>query len=269
MRLRLTLVTALLIGAVATGIWYFQDLIPRRIVLASGVASASYHQDAQQYIQLLGREHVTLVERITGGAAENAALLLDPRSGVDIAFMEGGVFPANDRDKVVMLAAIRYEPVWVFYRGEETFTRLDQLRYRRVAVGGRGNGGRTIVEPMLEASNVTSFNTRLLSLGGYEALNALRTGEIDAAIIVGATRSPIIWQAMHDDSLRLMSFDDADAYARRYPYLSTLKLPAGTIDMSYRRIPAEAVQLVATKAMLVARPDLPPAIVNLVVDAAS
>jgi TRAP-type uncharacterized transport system substrate-binding protein len=267
-RLRLALLLALLAASIVLGIWYMRDLIPRRIVLASGVATASYHLDAQQYIKILEREHVTVIEKLTGGAGENAALLLDPRSGVDVAFMEGGVFPRKDRDKVMMLAALRYEPVWVFYRGDETVTRLEQLRYRRIAVGSPGNGGRVIVEPMLEASNVTQYNTRLLSIGGNEALRALRAGDVDAAIMVGATRSPIIWQALHDDSLKLMSYADADAYARRFPFLTTLTLPAATIDMAYRRIPPETVRLVATKAMLVARPDLPPAIANLLLDAA-
>jgi hypothetical protein len=142
------------------------------------------------------------------------------------------------------------------------------LRYKRVAVGRPGNGGRLIVEPLLEASNVTGSNSELLSLGGTEALRALQSGNADAAIFVGATRSPIIWQALHDESLRLMSFADSDAYARRFSYLTPLNLPAGTIDLSYRRIPPRPVTLVGTKAMLVARDDLPSPLIDLLLDAA-
>ena len=67
-------------------------------------------------------------------------------------------------------------------------------------------------EPLLEASNVTTSNSKLLPLGSGPALRALQNGEVDAAVVVGATRSPIIWQALHDESLKLMSFADADAY---------------------------------------------------------
>lgn len=267
-RLRLGALIVALLAAATLGVWYLQSAIPRRIVLASGVKDASYHLDAQRYAALLGRQGVTVVERMTGGAGENAGLLLDPQSGVDVAFMEGGVIAPADRDKVEMLAALRYEPVWVFYRGSETLTRLDELRYRRIAVGTPGNGGRVIVEPLLEASNVTASNTRLLAMGGVEALRALQAGSIDADVIVGAPRSPIVWQALHDENLKLMSFADADAYARRFRYITPLTLPAGTIDMSYRRIPAAPVRLIATKAMLVARDDLRPALVNLLLDAA-
>jgi hypothetical protein len=209
-----------------------------------------------------------VVERMSGGAGENAALMLDPKAGVDVAFMEGGVVAPGDRDKLVMLAALRYEPVWVFYRGDETLTRLEQLRYKRVAVGNLGNGGRVIVEPLLAASNVTASNTHLLSLGGVEALQALQAGTIDADVIVGAPRSPIVWQALHDERLKLMSFADADVYARRFPFITPLTLPAGTIDMSYRRIPEQTVRLIATRTMLVARDELPKALANLLLDAA-
>ena len=92
-RKRLAALVIVLLVAAAFGVWYLQIAIPRRIVLASGVKDASYHIDAQRYIELLAREGVTVVERMTGGAGDNAALLLDPKSGVDIAFMEGGVVP--------------------------------------------------------------------------------------------------------------------------------------------------------------------------------
>ena len=54
---------------------------------------------------------------------------------------------------------------------------------------------------------------------------------------------------------------------RRFPYITKLTLPAGTIDFA-RHIPAQEVKLIGTKAMLVARDDLPPAITNLLLDAA-
>jgi TRAP-type uncharacterized transport system substrate-binding protein len=267
-RIRLAVVTLVLIAAAAMGVWYLQSTIQRHIVLASGVKDGSYHQDAHRYAEILARDGVMVEERMTGGAGDNAALLLNPRSGVDVAFMEGGVVAPADRANLMMLASLRYEPLWVFYRGDATLTRLDELRYQRIAVGTPGNGGRVIVEPLLEASNITPSNSRLLPLGSGPALRALQNGEVDAAIMVGATRSPIIWQALHDESLKLMSFADADAYARRFPYITPLTLPAGTIDMAYRRIPAQSVTLIATKAMLVARDDLPSALVNLLLEAA-
>jgi TRAP-type uncharacterized transport system substrate-binding protein len=267
-RVRLVVMTLVVVLAAIAVVWYVQNSIPRRIVLASGVKDASYHFDAQRYAEILARDRVTVVERMTGGAGENATLLRDPRSDVDVAFMEGGVIPPADQGDLVMLASLRYEPIWVFYRSDAELTRLDELRYRRVAIGAPGNGGRILVEPLLAKNDITASNTTLLPLGNRDALRALQDGAIDAAIMVGATSSPIIWQALHDEQIKLMSFADAEAYVRLFTYLSRVTLPAGTIEMSHRRIPASDVTLVATKAMLVAHESLPPALVTLLFEAA-
>ena len=87
----------LLVGAATAGVWYAQATFPRCVVLASGVKDASYHIDAQRYAELLARDGVTVVDRMTGGAADNAALLLDPKSGVDAGFMEDGVLAEHIR----------------------------------------------------------------------------------------------------------------------------------------------------------------------------
>ena len=73
------------------GAWFLQSTIPRRIVLASGLKDGMYHEYAQRYKEILARDGVTVEERVTGGADENEQLLHDPKSGVDVAFMHGGV----------------------------------------------------------------------------------------------------------------------------------------------------------------------------------
>ena len=78
---------------------------------------------------------------------------------------------------------------------------------------------------------------------------------------------PAIWQALHDPDLKLMSLARAEAYPRRFPYITKLTLPPGTIDLA-QHIPQQEVKLIGTKAMLVARDDLSPAIVNLLLEAA-
>ncbi len=73
------------------GAWFLQSTIPRHIVLASGLKDGLYHQYAQRYKDLLARDGVSVEERLTGGADENERLLHDSKSGVDVAFMRGGV----------------------------------------------------------------------------------------------------------------------------------------------------------------------------------
>jgi TRAP-type uncharacterized transport system substrate-binding protein len=260
------IVAAALIVAAVIGAWFLQSTIPRHIVLASGDRNGMYHQYAQRYKEILARSGVTVEERITAGADENEALLHDPKSGVDVAFMQGGVVAPADQGNLMMLATLYYEPLWVFYRDPGTLTQLDDLRYKRIAVGGPGSGVRAFTEPLLAANNMTGFNTQMIPLANLEALHALQAGQVDAAFIIDAVQAPAVWQALHDTSLKLMSLARADAYPRRFPYITKLTLPAGTIDFGLH-IPKEDVRLIGTKAMLVSRDGLSPAIINLLLDA--
>ena len=136
-----------------------------------------------------------------------------------------------------------------------------------MAVGSPGSGARAFAEPLLAANNITGFNTRLVPLVNLEALRALQNGQVDAAFFIGPVQLPAVWQASHDPSLKLMRLERADAYPRKLPFITKLTLPAGTIELALR-IPAQEVRLIGTRAMLVARDGLPPAIIDLLMEAA-
>jgi TRAP transporter TAXI family solute receptor len=262
--------TALAAVLVAAALWvsfqFLQPAPPRRIVLASGVAGGLYHQYAQRYRAILARDGVTVEERMTSGAGDNLRLLLDPGSGVDVAFMQGGVATFPAADDLVMLASLYYEPLWVFYRGAETFSQINELRGKRLAIGIPGSGTRAFVEPLLALNGIAPDNTPMQPLGAGDALQALRAGQVDAAIMVGGAQTDTIQNALRDPSLKLLSFERADAYQRRFPYISKLTLPPGTIDFAHD-VPPHEVTLIGTKAMLAARDSLHPALVNLLTDA--
>jgi len=130
-----------------------------------------------------------------------------------------------------------------------------------------GSGTRAFVEPLLEFNAVQQENSQLLPQGGDEAVRALKAGDVDAVMLVGGAATPAIVALLRDPTVRVMNFSRADAYTRRFPYITKLVLPAGTVDLALS-IPAEDVTLIGTKAMLVARSGLHPALVNLLLDAA-
>jgi TRAP transporter TAXI family solute receptor len=265
--IRIGILLAALLAVVVWGALHFlESATPRRIVLASGAADGMYHAHALRYREILARDGVTVEERMTDGAADNLRLLLDPKSGVDVAFMQGGVTPAGTRS-IEMLATLYYEPLWLFRRKSVPFTGIGDLLYRRIALGKPGSGTRVFAEPLLAANGITAFNTEQHSMGAIESLRALQKGEIDFAIMVGPVQAPAIWQALHDPGIEVVPFARAEAYERRFSYISRLRLPQGTVELA-QNIPSADVPLIATKAMLVARADFPPALVNLMLDAA-
>jgi TRAP transporter TAXI family solute receptor len=261
------LIVALLAATLWISAHFLQPAPPRHIVLASGASFGLYHQYAERYKQILARDGVVVEERLTEGAVENLRLLRDPNSGVDVAFMQGGIATAGDAESVEMLASLYYEPLWVFYRAPETLSRLNDLKGKRIAIGTPGSGTRGLVEPLLAFNDVKPENSTLSPLAGDAAIRALQGGELDAALLVGGAQSPVVVKALRDPALKLMSFSRADAYTRRFPYITKLTLPPGTIDLGLN-IPEQQVVLIGTRAMLVARSGLHPALVNLLLDAA-
>ncbi|MEW7976576.1 MAG: hypothetical protein AB2814_03790 [Candidatus Sedimenticola endophacoides] len=68
--------------------------------------------------------------------------------------------------------------------------------------------------------------------------------------------------------IRLLSFDRADAYTGRHRYLTSVVLPEGMIDLA-RNLPHKDTRLLAASANLVARKGLHPALVDLLLQAAT
>jgi TRAP-type uncharacterized transport system substrate-binding protein len=267
-RLRVVaLIFALLVGAVWVSAHYLEPAPPSHIILASGLEDGLPHRYAQRYIAILARAGVTVEERMTGGAEENLQLLQNPDSGVDIAFTQGGVARFPEANNVVMLASLYYVPMWIFYSGTDTLDQINELRYRRIAVGVSGSGAHAFSEPLFALNGLTSGNVTMLPMSNEAALRALQSGEIGAAIFVDGARNQAVWTALHDPKLKLLSFDRADAYHRLFPYITKLTLPPGVIDFA-NNIPRKEVALIATKEILAARDGLHPALVELLVDAA-
>jgi len=68
--------------------------------------------------------------------------------------------------------------------------------------------------------------------------------------------------------IKLFEFTQAEAYARRYPFISPVLLPRGVVDLA-RNVPPRDEPLIATTTSLVAREGTHPALVQLFVQAAA
>ena len=128
-------------------------------MLATGPAQGAYAEFGKRYAELLAAYHIKVELRTTQGSAENLALLRDPNSGVDLAFVQGGADrkhgPDEDPDAgLVSLGSLFYEPVWVFYRedaarrllGDQPFESLAQVPGWRLNIGPPGSGIAVLME---------------------------------------------------------------------------------------------------------------------------
>jgi TRAP-type uncharacterized transport system substrate-binding protein len=244
---------------------FLEPIPPRRMVLASGPEGSLYHQQAEAYKALLAREGVTLEERMTAGAGENYQLLLDRNSGVDMAFVQGGIAKFPEADFLVMIASLYYEPLWIFMRRGDEVDALIQLIGKRIATDTPAGAVGSLEMRMLEASGVRPATAKIVHAALHDAQATLKNGQVDAVVMVGGVRAPAIWNALHDPALALVSLAQADAYPQRYQFLTRRTLHAGAVEF-VPLLPPRDIALVSTEAMLAARSDVHPAIVNLLLE---
>lgn len=244
---------------------FLDPIPPHRIVVASGPASGLYHHFAERYKKALAAEGVILEERMTDGAADNYRLLLDRKSGVDLAFLQGGVAAFPEADSLVMIASLYYEPLWIFTRRGEAVDALSSFAGKRISLGSPGSGTNMLATQLLRASEVTTGNSTLLAIPTSRSVPALKGREIDVAMMVTGPRGTALHAALTDPALELVSLAQADAYPQRLTFITRRTLYAGAVEFVPLTPPRDTA-LLATKAMLVARDNVHPAIVNLLLE---
>jgi len=205
--------------------------------------------------------------RHTAGAKENIDLLNNPKSGVAIAFVQGGTGDPFGAPDLRSIASVFYEPVWVLARGAAAPRRLTEIKGKRIAIGGKGSGTRVLAKTLLTANDIDDENSTFLSLGGEAAAKALEDGRVDAAFFVSAALSPRLRALVQRPDIHLADFAQADAYQRRFKYLSKIDLPEGVLDLG-ANLPATNMTLVAPTGALVVRDDIHPALIDLFLAAA-
>jgi len=286
-----------LVGVGFVVAWMFvEPAPPDKVVIAAGAKGGAYYRFAERYRPTFSENGVDLLIRATEGSVDNYQLLMIGEAGVDLALVQSGIAPRELLDgsdpPLRAIAAVDYEPVWVFYRTDFAHGRplrhLRDLRGGRVAVGGQGSGTRHLAVELFHATGhvlppddtpetdggadrpaaapapapAAPPVTTLVDLSGDAAFEALAAGRVDAMMAVSAPDNPLISRIAHTPGIALMDLAQAEGLARQMPHLSAVTLPAGAIDPA-ARLPAADVRLVAPRAILIMRADAHGAIAQL------
>jgi TRAP transporter TAXI family solute receptor len=268
-----TVPVALVLAAAVWAALHFIDPAPRmHVVIATGAEDSEYLEFAQSYAKQLAQDGVTLEVQSSGGAMDNLKRLRDPDDAARVAFLQDGlsnteVSQASDSDvDLVSLGAVSYEPIWVFYRDKDRQSRLSALKGKRIAVGSKGSGTAVFALRLLQASGVDAGNSHFVYAERGQAQQQLQGGTVDAAFFIGAPESKLVRALVAAPGVRVMNLDQAEGFARQFPYLHHLVLPHGALDLG-RNLPSHDLNLLATTTVVVVTHNLHPAIVSLLMKA--
>ncbi|WP_213776741.1 TAXI family TRAP transporter solute-binding subunit [Caballeronia sp. dw_276] len=262
--LPIALVFVVLVGLI---VWVADPAPPKTITISAGPHDSSLLNTANTYKRILARNGITLNVLESDGSVQNLQRLMDPKQHVDIALVQGGVSDEAARASLMSLGGIFYIPIVVFYRGKD-MTQLSQLEGKRIAIGREGSGTRQLSLNLLAANGVTAGDTQLVPIDGMQAAEQLVAGNIDAAMLSGdSTTRSLMLRLLGIPGISVMDFAEANAYTRLFPYLDEIDLPPGVLDLR-RKVPRETLHMIGPTVEIVARPNLHPAISDLLIEAA-
>ena len=283
-------VTLIAAAVLVLAYWWLDPQPPKSLTLATGPEGSAYAEFGSRYAAALAREGITVRLLTTEGSLANLQAL---RAGeVQAAFVRGGsADPQADGEAgISSLGALYYEPLWVFYRPDAlaaaqpaasapakaapaasaampTLTTLTQLRGLRVNVEQPGSGVPDIVARLLAANGLKPQDVQLSQLPADAAVEALQGGLLDAVVLATAPESPLVQRLVRASGIALMDVAHADAYERLFPFLQSVTLPRGVVDLA-RDVPAQDVGMLAATTSLLTREDTHPALRQLLAQAA-
>jgi hypothetical protein len=260
-------VSSLVIGTIVVilvaGVLVLVSGLPSRtFTLAAGAQGGAYYAFAERLRDVLHDRGFTLVVLETNGSVDNVKAVQDGRA--DIALVQSGTEQVADVSGLTALSELFYEPIWIWYRsdalaGMDSLTDLDG---RRVAMGVPGSGTFAIAETLFDANGMTGVQR--VEANAADAERMLQAGEVDAAIVVASANAPIVARLAADPGLGVYEYRHAEAYARRFPFLSSIGIARGVLDIPRDVPPADGTML-AARATLVGKPGLHPDLARLLV----
>lgn len=222
----------------------------RFLGIITGEMKSTNHQMGMDLKALFTRHNIHLAVFDSGGSVENIYAVYH-RPGNHLGLVQSDVlsFVAKVKsNRQLRLIADKIKWVYALYDQEvhvlagRHVHRFDELAGRRVAVGTLQSGGYLTSRLLFEISGVSP--AEVLDLGSQRALEELKAGRIDAAVIVdGIPMERLALDVSVEDGLHLLPIDH-EGIRMFYPGAT---IPAGTYTWQ-----TTDISTVTVKAVLVA-----------------
>lgn len=240
--------------------------LPKVVRLGTGPTGGNYYRFGQGLRKEAAAHHVDLELVTSAGSMENIRALL--AGEIDVGIVQSGNLTDAQQAQLESVAAVFYELVLVVQRadwdGDHT------IEGRRIAIGAPGSGEHALVHEVLADRGVREGvppGTQFVEIGEDRAVEALRASRVDLGIFVTSIDDPWVRTLFVDPDLRVIPFKQAEAFTRHYRYFRRVVIPAGLIDLRSQSPPQE-IEVLATTASLVVRPEIHHALIPLLIESA-
>jgi len=218
----------------------------KEISIAIGAKVEAYSKYARAYAKEFSKEgiHLKLVE--VKGSLEAQEKLIS--GDVDFAFVQG----ATANKKVLALANVMVEPIWIFYKGEK-ISDLRDLKGKRIAICKKSSGIYDVTRELLGSIGINNFSSDFTHVSTEKAYKQLKNNEIDVLYYIAPADALFLRRLMLMPNTSLLNFTSAESYKQFFvnqeKHFEVVELSKNAFDMA-KQVPSEDYKLLATNTLL-------------------
>ncbi|GAB5440974.1 MAG: hypothetical protein Fues2KO_13230 [Fuerstiella sp.] len=251
--------TALLVGlVVATSFWYISHAsLPNRVVIAGGPENGRYAVIAEGVAQeLRGRWGLQVEVLHTGGSLENLRLLEQHKADIGL-YQPGtrqillGAEQAEQEVEPAQFVSNLFSEFLIPVGTPAERKDLADVRQLKLACNDRTSGDFAATQLLLHHLGVNPAAADVSSIAYTDLPTALKTQQIDAAVLCCSLQAPILKQVLDPQVGQLLPVPSVDALALKSSSVKAATIPNGYFGTS-PTIPDQDFRTVAFRAQLLA-----------------
>jgi TRAP-type uncharacterized transport system substrate-binding protein len=247
--------------------------VPNEIRMMTGPEGTTFHDLGMQYQEILGRHGVTVELVTTRGSVENLNTL--DQAEVPTAAFVWGLRDEEGQEREVpegidSLGTMYLQPLWFFASKGIGAEKLRDFEGLRVEAGRQGSDSRQLALFLLTEEGIgagVDFGKNHPATPD-EVEDAVLEDRFAAIVAVGGPDSELVDILLRSPKLQAISIQRADAFAIQHPFLQPVRFPEGGHDLR-ANIPDRDLQLLAARVQLLVSNLFPPAIADLLLQAAT
>ncbi len=207
-------------------------------IFCGGPSGGTFMYYANAISNILKKDKIKITAIATKGSIDNIRILDGGSAEFGIVYAEDAYQAARGQLKgdhfvynnIRYIGFLYYAPVQVIVKKESGIYTLNDLKGKRVAVGGIGSGSASNAERLLSTANVWKDITKYY-IGYRSALGAFNNNLIDALWVYAGAPNATVEEAAENSSIRLMDLSrDTEIYTltEQYPFYKTYTIPPYT-----------------------------------------
>jgi TRAP transporter TAXI family solute receptor len=256
-------------AAFSAGVAMAQDA---QLRVATATSTGTFYQNGLA-LEVLFRDAGSSVEifpQASGGSGENTRLarngevemFFGQNSTVIPAYEGTGPFEGDPNESFSVVAAIWRSVNHFIVAKDSGIQTIEDFRGKRIQLGPVGSGIERFTQQPLEAAGITFDDVQGQRLGVAETVDMMRNGRLDGFVHAAIIPDRNAADAMTSGMAKMIPFGGAasEKLLETYPYYARTTIPAN----SYENQP-DAIETVASYAVLYARNDVPEDVVYTVI----